>query len=291
MKYQILENVNRFNDFEIVDINTNQKQRIRFKWCGTNMKQSGTWDYAPLFEMAEIGVDSFNEFRLKLHQDDKYAEQQLIMNRRHDIWWEKHKTEKVKYEVSTTYTPHNLAVRIRRPVQFKARFNNYLMKCKDIDGTKYLFSATLTDKEVMTYQEWAVNLGVYKILQKYDELISSFNSFTYKLGLNRTSEQVQMLKAHKKSVKLLRKWLSEDEFRWLVHQDELKVEHEDEIYIIKKDPHSFVEVVKSDKTKEEYCLIPKDSGVAVGDALLSKIMMIKTNPKLFKQVAQKRGLL
>ena len=291
MKYQILENVNRFNDFEIVDINTNQKQRIRFKWCGTNMKQSGTWDYAPLFEMAEIGVDSFNEFRLKLHQDDKYAEQQLIMNRRHDIWWEKHKTEKVKYEVSTTYTPHTLAVRIRRPVQFKARFNNYLMKCKDIDGTKYLFSATLTDKEVMTYQEWAVNLGVYKILQKYDELISSFNSFTYKLGLNLTSEQVQMLKAHKKSVKLLRKWLSEDEFRWLVHQDELKVEHEDEIYIIKKDPHSFVEVVKSDKTKEEYCLIPKDSGVAVGDALLSKIMMIKTNPKLFKQVAQKRGLL
>jgi len=289
MKYQINENINRFDDFEIIDTVTDLKQRVRFKWCGKNMEKSGTWDYAPLFEMREIGgSDSLDEFRLKLHQDDKYAEQQLIMNRRHDIWWEKHKSEKIKYETSTTYAPHNLSVRIRRPVQYNTRFNNYLMKCYDIDGTKFFFSATLTDKEVMTYQEWAVNLGVYKVFQKFNEFMDSFNSFSYKLKLNLTSDQIQMLKAHKRSEKLLREWLSEDELRWLVYQDELKITYEDEIFIIKKDPHSFVEVIKSDNTKESYCMIPKDSGVAVGDALLSKIMMIKTNPKLFKEIAQKR---
>ena len=276
--------------FQIEDTKTNQKQIIDFKWVGKNMKKTGTWDYAPLTEMQELGIDSFNEFRLKLHQDDDFAEQQIIMNRRHNIWWEKHKTEKLKYEKSTNYHTHNRSVRIRQAKEIHTRFNNYLMKCKDIDGTSFLFSANLSDKD-RTYQDWVVDLGVYKVLQYFNERMDYYNSLKFrlnlKLKLNLSCEEIQMIKAHKKSENLIREWLSEDELRWLVYQDELKITYEDEIFIVRKDPNALVESIKNGKT-EKYCVIAKDSGVATGDVLLTKIMLLKTNPALFKKIARQR---
>jgi len=258
-------------DFHVEDLENKRKQDIHFKWCGTDMRKTGTWDYAPLWEMHDIGDDSFNEFRLRLHQDESYAQQQLIMNRRHDLWWEKHKTEKIERESA------------------HIKFDNYLMRCMDIDGTKFAFSANLNDKQYMKYPEWLVNKTVYEILKKFDECMAFglIKRLAWKLRLNLSCGDIQMIKAHKKSEDLLKEWLSEDELRWLVYQDELKIQYEDEIFIIKKDPHARVEVIKDGKS-EKLCVIAKDSGVAAGDILLTKIMMIKTNPALFKKIARER---
>ena len=277
-------------DFHVEDLETKQKQEIHFKWCGTDMRKTGTWDYAPLWEMHDIGDDSFDEFRVKLHQDEGYAEQQLIMNRRHDLWWEKHKTEKIIYETLTGNTPINLPVAINDPVEYDTKFDNYLIKCKDIDGTKFLFSASLLDKKIMTYPEWLINKTVYNILKQLDQNLAFglVKKIAWKLRLNLSCDDIQMLKAHKRSEELLKEWLSEDELRWLVYQDELKIQYEDEIFIVKKNPSARVEVIKDGKTVESLCVITKDSGVAAGDALLSKIMMLKTNPVLFKKIATER---
>lgn len=105
------------------------------------------------------------------------------------------------------------------------------------------------------------------------------------MKINLSCEDLEYYKSSERAEKLLKEWLSEDEMRWLVHQGELKVEHDDETYIIKKEAYSTVKVVDKEKKIHEYCMVLKESGGNELDLLLSKILMIKTNPKKFKEVA------
>ncbi len=285
MRYDITDPKHPLDEFTITDSKTLDSIKIHFAWVGDNMKKTGTWDYAPLCEMSELEHNGYENFRLRLHKDDEYAEQQFIMNRRHDIWWDKHKTEKIK---------------VRKPRRGTAgfstihtKYNNFALKCKDIDGKKYLFSGSLDDKKVYeTHPEWLLQSRIWAIFSQYRLAKQKANSlvsrFLWRMKINLSCEELELFKAYERSEILLKQWLTEDEIRWLVKQGELTIKHEDESYIIKKDAYSTVKVVDRNKKIDEYCMVLKKSGGTDTDLLLSKILMIKTNPKKFKEIAIRR---
>ena len=282
MRYDITDPKQGMDEFTITDSKTLDSMKIHFAWVGKSMKKTGTWDYYPLFEMEGIDKDDYEKFRLRLHQDDEFAEQQFIMNRRHDIWWDKHKTEKIKVKKPRRGTTGHTT--------WLTQFNNYTLKCTDIDGKKFLFSGSLEDKKVYeTHPEWLLESRIWALFSQYriakDKANSLVSRFLWRMKINLTSEEHELFKSHARSVKLLTEWLSEDEMRWLVKQGELTIKHDDETYIIKKEAYSTVKVVDGNKKQEEYCMVLKQSGATDIDLLLSKILMIKTNPKKFKEIA------
>jgi len=50
-----------------------------------------------------------------------------------------------------------------------------------------------------------------------------------------------------------------------------------------------VEVKKKDKYSHKLCLVAEDMDYPIGDQLLSKIMMLKTDEKKFKEIAIRHG--
>jgi len=286
MRYDITDQRNTFEGFTITDSVTKEIVVIHFAWVGKYMDKTGTWEYCPLCEMTEVDHQGFDKFRLRLHQDEEFAKQQMIMNRRHDIWWDLHKEEKV------------VARKPRRGAEgystLHTKFNNYSIRCKDIDGKKFLFSGSLKDKKIYeTHPEWLIESRLWMLYREYQESIRKANRLIsricWRLKINLSFEDVQMFKAYERSNKLLKEWLTEDEYRWLVCQGELRIKHEDETFIIKKESFSKVEVVNKNNEKSSYCFITRDSGVTDPDILLTKILMIKTNPKKFKEIAIRSG--
>jgi len=192
MRYDITDPKHPLDEFTITDSKNLESVKIHFAWLGGNMKKTGTWDFAPLCEMTECDHGGYEEFRLKLHQDDDFAEQQLIMNRRHDIWWEKHKHEKIK---------------VRKPRRGRqgyttlfTRYNNYSIQCKDVDGKKYLFSGSLDDKKVYeTHPEWLLESRIWRIFTEYriakQEANRLLNRFLWRMKINLSSEEHQLFKA------------------------------------------------------------------------------------------------
>ncbi|MGI0023231.1 MAG: hypothetical protein ACRD9Q_10270 [Nitrososphaeraceae archaeon] len=282
MRYDITDSEQPLDTFTITDSKTLESMKIHFAWVGENMNKTGTWDYAPLSEMSELEHGGYEQFRIRLHQDDKFAEQQLIMNRRHDIWWDKHKTERIK---------------VRKPRRGKTgyttlhtQFNNYTLRCQDSDGKKYLFSGSLEDKKIYeTHPEWLIESRVWSIFCQYRLAKQKANSllkrFLWRMKINLSSEEHELFKSYERSGKLLKEWLTEDELRWLIHQGELQIKHDEETFIIKKEAYSTVKVIDSNKKVSEYCMVLKQYGGTDIDLLLSKILMVKTNPKKFKEVA------
>ena len=59
------------------------------------------------------------------------------------------------------------------------------------------------------------------------------------------------------------------------------------IFIIKKDPNQMVDVRKKGQYSHKLCAVAEDFDYPVGDQLLSKIALLKTNEKQFKEVAIK----
>ena len=85
--YRVQDNAGSFRDsFTITDTTTGTSTDLDYAFVGTNTDQCATWDFAPLCEMQEIEAGEFNNFRKRLHQDDEFVEQQIMMNRRQDIF-------------------------------------------------------------------------------------------------------------------------------------------------------------------------------------------------------------
>jgi len=100
-------------------------------------------------------------------------------------------------------------------------------------------------------------------------------------------EQEKLDKANKKSMELLKEWLSEAEYNYLMERGELEIPsqiHDDEIYIIKKAAYEKVIKKKAGKTVSKHCLITKGH-FPDGDVLLTKILLLKTNEKEFLEKA------
>lgn len=98
----------------------------------------------------------------------------------------------------------------------------------------------------------------------------------------------EQLQARAKSMELLQDWLTAKEYRALTDQGELEIPsamESDVVFLVKRDPQAKVVKVVKGKPKEMLCVLPEEPGYADGDVLLSKIMMLKTDPARFQKLA------
>jgi len=99
-----------------------------------------------------------------------------------------------------------------------------------------------------------------------------------------------LLRAKRKSEKLLQQWLSKKEYDSLKLHGEFEIQSkiDDEvIFIVKKDPNDMVDVKRNGKYSHKLCAVSEDLEMPVGDQLLSKVLLLKTDEKKFREVAIK----
>jgi len=110
--------------------------------------------------------------------------------------------------------------------------------------------------------------------------------------LIKTKEDKRLVRAKEKSEKLLKDWMTPAEYKALKEKGEIEIPSQiddDVIFIVKRDPNAMVDVKKNGKKTHKLCAVAEDLDYAVGDQLLSKIALIKTDEKKFKEIAVKHG--
>ena len=131
--------------------------------------------------------------------------------------------------------------------------------------------------------------GVFGKLGKVRHaLMQIFEEPSKEIKKEMTKKDKILLKAKRKSEKLLRQMLSKKEYDSLKLHGELEVSssmEEEVIFIVKKDPNAMVDVKKNGKYSHKICAVAKDMEMPVGDQLLSKILLLKTDEKSFREVA------
>lgn len=270
-RFSVQDQGGSFKDgFDIVDLKTKQKHKIDFAFAGDDNNSCTTWDFAPLGEMQEVDGGGYNRFRTRLHQDDRFVAQQLMMNRREDIF---HQAGKKKGVTSSGL--HMFGGQFRDP---------------QTDSNFFMTSDVRYGREsppLFVRLEYHVSPIFKPFVRKIETTKIKINKY---LKLNRTPDEILSEFAERKSKKLLKSWLSEKEYDSLMNLGQMEIYNDDEIFIVKKNPNETVTVKKNNgrgdcQLKQEFCIIPDKYGYASGDVLLSKIMMIKTDPEKFKQVA------
>lgn len=101
-----------------------------------------------------------------------------------------------------------------------------------------------------------------------------------------------LFKAKRKSEKLLKSMLSKKEYNSLKLHGELEIPSKmdnEVIFIVKKDPNHMVDVKKNGKYSHKLCAVSEDLEMPVGDQLLSKLLLLKTDEKKFKEIAIRHG--
>jgi len=131
-------------------------------------------------------------------------------------------------------------------------------------------------------------LGLYILRRFHQKIKWKARSINKHLKLNRSGEEIQREYANKKSMKLLERWLEEDEFNKLMERGELEIFAGDVVYIVKKNPGATVIKKTKDGKEKHFCVITKEMGYAAGDVLLTKILLLKTDPKRFEEIAIQR---
>ena len=271
-RYLVQDHQEGWNGFQVTDTTAGTTTDIRFAWVGNNVNRTATWDYADTGEFYECEQENFNKYRQRLHQDDNFVEQQLMMNRRHDLWHDQMEAQ------GTVTTADNMWLASGT--------------AQDIDGTPFFMTSNTS---------WGMNppwwskhpclvrplFTLRKIKQKLRWKTRSLNERYLKL--NRTGEEFQEQYAKRKSMKLLERWLEVDEFNKLMKRGELEIFAEDAVYIVKKNPTATVTKKTKDGKESQFCIITEEMGWAVGDVLLSKILLLKTDPKRFEKVAIRRS--
>ena len=237
-------------------VNTTSSGSFR-SWEASTHGGVDTWNFAPLCEQREVDPQGFNTFRQRLHTNDQFVEDQL--------------REQGRLQLKQRGPPRNLSLmgRIRRRV-YDRRFR--------------------LERGDFVREEFEL-LDIYpNILER---LIMS-SSWKAEVAQTRKENKVRLeikRRAHAKSLKLLKAWLTPNEYRDLMDDGVLKIQSGDETFHIKKSPGDTVKVVdKQGRTRGNFCLITEEMGYALGDVLLTKIMMIKTDPNNFKRIAINRGL-
>lgn len=100
--------------------------------------------------------------------------------------------------------------------------------------------------------------------------------------------QKQIDRAHKRSLKLLKQWLSPEEYNYLMEEGQLELPSQyekDTIYIVDKNPMKRIGIKKEGKIVEKSLCIHPSHSYADGDVLLSNILLLKTDEKKFLEIA------
>jgi len=237
-------------------VNTSSSGSFR-SWEGSTHNGVDTWNFAPLCEQREVDPQGFIDFRQRLHTDDQFVADQLREQQRLG-------------EPSRRAGPNlSLMGRIRQRI-YDRRFR---LEREDLE----------TDE--------------FELLDIYPNLLERFiMSSKWKAEVAQTRKENKARleikrRANANSLKLLKKYLTPNEYKDLIDDGLLKIQTGDETYLISKSPGATVKVIdKKGRTKGNFCLITEEMGYAIGDVLLTKIMMIKTDPNNFKRIAINRGL-
>jgi len=123
-------------------------------------------------------------------------------------------------------------------------------------------------------------------------LMKIFEEPSKEIKKEMTKKDKILFRAKKKSEKLLKSILSSNEYNSLKLHGEIEIPSvmEDEvIFIVKKDPNAMVDVKKNGKYSHKICAVAEDLEMPVGDQLLSKILLLKTDEKKFREVAIRHG--
>ena len=119
-------------------------------------------------------------------------------------------------------------------------------------------------------------------------LMQIFEEPSKEIKKEMTKKDKILLRAKRKSEKLLRQMLSKKEYDSLKLHGELEIPssmEEEVIFIVKKDPNAMVDVKKKGKYSHKICAVAEDMEMPVGDQLLSKVLLLKTDEKAFREVA------
>jgi len=119
-------------------------------------------------------------------------------------------------------------------------------------------------------------------------LMQIFEEPTKEIKKEMTKKDKVLLRAKRKSEKLLRQMLSKKEYDSLKLHGELEIPssvEEEVIFIVKKDPNAMVDVKRNGTYSHKLCAVAEDLEMPVGDQLLSKVLLLKTDEKKFREVA------
>jgi len=123
-------------------------------------------------------------------------------------------------------------------------------------------------------------------------LMKIFEEPSKEIKKQMSKREKKLLVAKRKSEKLLKQFLSKKEYDSLKLHGELAIPSKmdsEVIFIVKKDPNQMVDVKKKDIYSHKLCAVAEDLEMPVGDQLLSKVMLIKTDEKKFREVAIRYG--
>lgn len=121
-----------------------------------------------------------------------------------------------------------------------------------------------------------------------DDNVTDGRVYAFDNGTLNVVDQKTIDKANKKSMKLLKEWLSAAEYKYLMEEGNLELpsQHEkDTIYIVNKDPMKRIGIKKKGKVVEKSLCIHASHSYPTGDILLANIMLLKTDEKKFLEIA------
>lgn len=133
------------------------------------------------------------------------------------------------------------------------------------------------------------DIFVKPVSKKQAALMEIFEKVPDDILKEMNAHEKKLVKAKEKSEKLLKDILSPKEYYGLVHRGEIEIKgkEDDIIFIIKKDPNEMIQVKKNGKEDHKLCIVAKDPDMPVGDKLLSKILIVKTDEKNLRMIANR----
>jgi hypothetical protein len=161
------------------------------------------------------------------------------------------------------------------------------------NGTRQQLQNDFTDWTTTTWRTTLSFNGRFSQGGKIrNALMRIFEEPSKEIKKQMSKQEKKLLTAKRKSEKLLKQFLSAKEYNSLKLHGELAIPSKmdsDVIFIVKKDPNQMVDVKKKGTYSHKLCAVAEDLEMPVGDQLLSKVMLIKTDEKKFREVAIKHG--
>ncbi len=158
----------------------------------------------------------------------------------------------------------------------------------DKDQLRHRIISWTADTTAGTFDINAGNF-VKRVDKKQAALMEIFEKVPDDILKEMNAHEKRLVKAKEKSEKLLKDVLSPKEYYGLVHRGEIEIKgkEDDIIFIIKKDPNEMIQVKKNGKADHKLCIVAKDPDMPVGDKLLSKILIVKTDEKNLRKIANR----
>jgi len=231
-----------------------------------------TGHFAPLDEAQECDETNYNDWHERFNAEPEFARNQYQLQTRME--WMTSTTTGSDLNEQLCFTPGTTGGNTFSQQTF-TQFNPM---------PEWQQPETITWGPDLSYKEPVIDI----------KLRTLFSKIPKRLIKKMTEFERERFKAKQRSERLLKMWLSPKEYQGLKYEGYLQIpdsKNRDLLYIVKQAPHQMVEVKENGKLKERLCVVAKmeDRELPIGDQLLQKILLLKSNPKQFKEIAVHHG--